>query len=211
MFENEQNAGTKDIQRKRRIAWGITGSGHRLTEIVGIMKKLKEQYQQSVEISVYLSKAGDQVVKYYHLTAFLHENFDSVQMETDSNTPFLAGALQLGTFDFLLIAPTTSNTIAKIAMGIADSLISNSALMALKAFVPVYIQPSDYEEGVTVTKLPNGRELRLRMRREDVAHVKKLATMDSVSVLEAPENIHQVFTNHFSSRCARAREADQNR
>ena len=197
MFENEHNAGTKDIQRKRRIAWGITGSEHRLTEIVGIMKKLKEQYQQSVEISVYLSEAGDQVVKYYHLTAFLHENFKSVRVETDSNTPFLAGALQLGTFDFLMIAPTTSNTVAKIAMGIAGSLISNSAIMALKAFVPVYIQPSDYEIGVTITKLPSGRELRLRMRREDVVHVKKLVTMDGVSVLEEPVDIFQVFKNHF--------------
>lgn len=197
MFENEHNAGTKDIQRKRRIAWGITGSGHRLTEIVGIMKKLKEQYQQSVEISVYLSEAGDQVVKYYHLTAFLHENFKSVRVETDSNTPFLAGALQLGTFDFLMIAPTTSNTVAKIAMGIAGSLISNSAIMVLKAFVPVYIQPSDYEIGVTITKLPSGRELRLRMRREDVVHVKKLVTMDGVSVLEEPVDIFQVFKNHF--------------
>ena len=197
MFENEHNAGTKDIQRKRRIAWGITGSGHRLTEIVGSMKKLKEQYQQSVEISVYLSEAGDQVVKYYHLTAFLHENFKSVRVETDSNTPFLAGALQLGTFDFLMIAPTTSNTVAKIAMGIAGSLISNSAIMALKAFVPVYIQPSDYEIGVTITKLPSGRELRLMMRREDVVHVKKLVTMDGVSVLEEPVDIFQVFKNHF--------------
>ena len=197
MFENEHNAGTKDIQRKRRIAWGITGRGHRLTEIVGIMKKLKEQYQQSVKISVYLSEAGDQVVKYYQLIAFLHENFKSVRVETDSNTPFLAGALQLGTFDFLMIAPTTSNTVAKIAMGIAGSLISNSAIMALKAFVPVYIQPSDYEIGVTITKLPSGRELRLRMRREDVVHVKKLVTMDGVSVLEEAVDIFQVFKNHF--------------
>jgi archaeoflavoprotein AfpA len=161
------------------------------------MKQLKEQYQQSVEITVYLSKAGDQVAKYYQLNAFLHENFEVVRVEIDSNTPFLAGALQVGTFDFLLIAPTTSNTVAKIAMGIADSLLSNSAIMALKAFVPVYIQPSDYEEGVTVTKLPSGRELRLRMRREDVAHVKKLATTEGVSVLEEPEEICQVFKNHF--------------
>jgi len=35
------------------------------------------------------------------------------------------------------------------------------------------------------------------MRREDVAHVKKLATMDGVSVLEEPEEIYQIFKNHF--------------
>jgi len=197
MFENERNTGTKDVLRKRKIAWGITGSGHRLTETVEIMKKIREQYQQIVDITVYLSKAGYQVAKHYHLIAFLRESFKRIRVEIDSNTPFLAGALQLGTFDFFLIAPTTSNTVAKIAMGIADSLLSNSAIMALKAFVPLYIQPSDYEEGVAVTKLPSGRDLRLRMRREDVAHVKKLATMDGVSVLEEPEEIYQIFKNHF--------------
>lgn len=200
MVENEQKAETKAVLRKRRVAWGITGSGHRLVETVEIMNQLKEQYQKNVKITVYLSKAGDQVAKYYQLIVFLRKQFESVRVEIDSNTPFLAGALQLGTFDFLLIAPATSNTVAKIEMGIADSLLSNSAIMALKAFVPVYIQPSDYEEGVTVTKLPSGRELRLRMRREDVAHVKKLANMDGVSILEKPEEIYQVFKNHFKSQ-----------
>lgn len=197
MVENKRNAGTKDVLRKRKVAWGITGSGHRLTKTVEIMKQIKEQYQRNVEITVYLSKAGYQVAKHYQLLAFLQENFESVRVEVDSNTPFLAGALQIGTFDFLLIAPATSNTVTKIAIGIADSLLSNSASMALKAFVPVYVQPSDYEEGITVTNLPGGRELRLRMRREDVAHVKKLATMDGVSVLEEPEELYQVFKNHF--------------
>ncbi len=197
MFENERNTGTKDVLRKRKVAWGITGSGHRLTETVEIMKKIKEQYQQIVDITVYMSKAGYQVAKQYHLIAFLRESFKRIRVEIDSNTPFLAGALQLGTFDFFLIAPATSNTVAKIVMGIADSLLSNSAIMALKAFVPVYIQPSDYEEGVAVTKLPSGRELRLRMRREDVVHVKKLATMDDVFVLEEPEEIYQIFKSHF--------------
>jgi archaeoflavoprotein AfpA len=197
MVENKRDAGIKEVVRKRKVAWGVTGSGHRLTETVEIMKQIKEQYQRNVEITVYLSKAGYQVAKHYQLLDFLQENFESVRVEIDSNTPFLAGALQIGTFDFLLIAPATSNTVAKIATGIADSLLSNSASMALKAFVPVYIQPSDYEEGITVTNLPGGRELRLRMRRVDVAHAKKLATMDGVYVLEEPEEFYQIFKNHF--------------
>jgi flavorubredoxin len=38
MFENERSTGTKDVLRKRKVTWGITGSGHRLTETVEIMK-----------------------------------------------------------------------------------------------------------------------------------------------------------------------------
>ncbi len=82
-------------------------------------------------------------------------------------------------------------------MGIADSLLSNAAIMGLKAFVPLYIMPSDYEEGMIVTKLPDGRDMRLKIRREDVEHVKKLAEMDDVLLLEKPEEIHQVFKKHF--------------
>lgn len=184
-------------RKKRRVAWGITGSGDRLVETVEVMKEVKKRYQNEVDIIVYLSKAGDQVVKYYRLANDLRENFDRLWVEINPNSPFLAGQLQTGKFELLLIAPATSNTVAKISMGIADSLLSNAAIMSLKAFVPVYIMPSDYEEGTIVTKLPNGRDLKLRIRKEDVEHVKKLAGMDDMFMLGKPEEIFQVFKKHF--------------
>ena len=187
----------KKEKKKRKVAWGITGSGDRLVETVEIMKEIKKQYQSEVDIRVYLSKAGDQVVKYYRLVDDLKENFERIYVEINPNSPFLAGQLQLGKFEFLLIAPATSNTVAKISMGIADSLLSNAAIMGLKAFVPFYIMPSDYEEGMIFTKLPDGRDMKLRMRKEDVEHVKKLAGMDDVFILEKPEEIHRVFKKHF--------------
>ncbi len=190
-------------KKKRRVAWGITGSGDRLIETVEVMKEIKKQYQNEVDMRVYLSKAGDQVVKYYRLGNDLKENFDRVQVEINSNSPFLAGQLQLGKFEFLLIAPATSNTVAKISMGIGDSLLCNAAIMGLKAFVSLYIMPSDYEEGTIVTKLPDGRDMKLRIRKEDVEHVMKLAGMDDVYVLEKPEEIHQVFKKHFNPEEAR--------
>ncbi|MBS7247201.1 MAG: archaeoflavoprotein AfpA [Candidatus Jordarchaeales archaeon] len=193
--------------KKKKVAWGITGSGDRLTETVETMIKVKEEYGGEVEIKVYLSKAGDQVVKYYRLSDVLKREFGKVWVEVNSNSPFLAGQLQSGKFEFLLIAPATSNTVAKIATGMADSLLSNSAIMALKAFVPVYIMPSDYREGVVVTKLPDGRDLKLRIRKEDVDHVKKLMGMDGVHVLEKPEDIPLVFEKHFRSQPARSPEA----
>ena len=187
----------KKEKKKRKVAWGITGSGDRLVETVEIMKEIKKQYQSEVDIRVYLSKAGDQVVKYYRLVDDLKENFERIYVEINPNSPFLAGQLQLGKFEFLLIAPATSNTVAKISMGIADSLLSNAAIMGLKAFVPFYIMPSDYEEGMIVTKLPDGRDMKLRIRKEDVEHVKKLAGMDDVFILEKPEEIQKVFKKHF--------------
>jgi len=187
----------KEKKQKRKVAWGITGSGDRLVETVEVMKEIKDQYQNEVDIRVYLSKAGDQVVKYYKLVNDLKESFDRILVEINPNSPFLAGQLQTGKFEFLLIAPATSNTVAKISMGIADTLLSNAAVMGLKAFVPLYIMPSDYKEGIIVTKLPNGRDLKLRIRKEDGEHVKKLAGMDDVFILEKIEEIYHVFKKHF--------------
>jgi len=69
--------------------------------------------------------------------------------------------------------------------------------MGLKAFVPLYVMPSDYKEGIIVTKLPDGRNLKLRIRKEDADHVKKLADTDCVFILKKPKEIYQVFEKHF--------------
>lgn len=184
-------------EKKRRVAWGITGGGDRLAETIHVMTELKKQYEGEVDIRVYLSKAGDQIVRYYRLADDLRSNFSNILVEINSNSPFLAGALQLGEFEFLLIAPASSNTVAKLTTGTADTLLSNSAIMALKAFIPVYLLPTDYREGKIVTKLPDGRNLKLRIRKEDAANVKKLARMEDVHILEKTEEILQVFTKHF--------------
>jgi archaeoflavoprotein AfpA len=180
----------------KSVAWGITGSGDRIVETYEVMSGIKKEYED-VEVRVYLSRAGEQVVKYYRLTDKLKNDFDRVYVEINANSPFLAGQLQIGRFEFLLIAPATSNTVAKISMGVADSLLSNSAIMAMKAFVPVYLMPSDIVEGIVETILPSGKKMKLRIRREDVEHVKRLSQMDGMFILEKPEDIWGVFEKHF--------------
>ena len=179
--------------KKRKIAWGITGSGDKLAETIEVMKQIKTEYEKTVKIEVYLSKAGSLVLKYYKVEDFLKENFEKILVELNSNSPFLAGWLQTRKYEFLLIAPATSNTVAKISIGVADTLLSNAAIMALKAFVPVYIVPSDYREGIVYTKLPDGQDMKLRIRKEDTENVRKLEQMEGVSVLENPQEIREVF------------------
>lgn len=186
--------------KKKKVAWGITGSGDRLRETFDTMKKIKDEFEDRADVRVYISKAGDQVVKYYKLSHDLEEAFDKVWVEINANAPFLAGQMQSGKFEFLLIAPATSNTVAKISMGLADSLLSNAAIMGLKASVPVYIMPSDLTEGYVLTRLPNGKDLKLRIRKEDIEHVQRLCKMENVFILEKPEDIHDVFKKYFSSK-----------
>ena len=114
-------------------------------------------------------------------------------MERDANTPFISGMLQTGKYNLLIIAPVTGNTVAKIAVGIADTLISNAAIQAVKGFVPVYIMPVDFREGVITTTLPNGDSLNLRVRKEDAENVRKLEKMEGFHVFENPEDIPSII------------------
>ncbi|MDI6701365.1 archaeoflavoprotein AfpA [Methanothermobacter wolfeii] len=183
------------MTEKLKVAWCITGAGEKLTETYAIMKDIKNLYGDRVEINVFISKAGDQVVKYYGLYRDLETSFDRKWVEINANSPFLAGQVQLGKYDFVLVAPCTSNSTAKISLRIADTLITNAVIMAQKASVPVYIMPSDYSEGVVVTTLPNGKKLELKMTREDVEHVKRISRMDDTEVFSDPRHIYKIFEN----------------
>jgi archaeoflavoprotein AfpA len=183
--------------KKRKVAWGITGGGDKIAEFIEVMKDVQKEYADTVEIQVFLSKAADIVLKYYRLEDDLNRNFAKVRVELNSNAPFLAAWMQMHKYEFLLIAPATSNTVAKIANGIGDTMLTNATVMSLKAFVPVYVAPTDYREGTVYTKLPNGKEMKLRVRREEVEQVKKLERMEDVFVLEGPQKIRGVFQKYF--------------
>ncbi len=181
-----------------KVAWGITGAGDRIGEYVHTMVDIRREYEKTVEIQVFVSKAAELVLKYYGLEAELRQNFDKIVIEVNSNTPFLAAWMQMRKFEFLLIAPATSNSVAKIANGIGDTMLTNAAGMSLKAFVPVYIVPTDFEEKTVVTKLPNGKDMKLRIRKEDAENVRKLETMEDVHVLEDPTKIRNIFHEWFT-------------
>jgi flavoprotein len=165
------------MNKRRKIAWGITGSGEKLEETVEIMQQMRDMYHKQFDIRVYIS-------------------FDKTWTEINSNAPFLAGQIQLGKYAFLLIAPATSNTVAKVSLRIADTLLTNAAIMGQKTSTPLYIMPTDFREGIVTTKLPNGRDLDLKITREDAQHVEKLAQMDTTKVFESPSEIPAIFKRH---------------
>jgi archaeoflavoprotein AfpA len=179
--------------KKIKVAWGITGAGDKIAEIIETMKDLKKQSEGLVEIDVYLSKAADTMLKFYRLEEELKNNFSKVAVESSSNSPFLAGMMQSRKYEFLLIFPATSNTVAKLVNGIGDTLITNSAIMSLKAFVPVWVMPVDYKENVISTKLPNGKEMKIRVRKEEADQVRKLEQIEDAHVFENPSKVREAF------------------
>lgn len=181
-----------------RIAWGITGCGDYLKESIDIMKELAREYD--LEIRVYLSQAGETVVKWYKLFNDLKSSFPMTFVEKNPNVPFLVGDLQLGKYEFLLIMPSTSNTAVKIATGISDTLLSNAAAQAMKAKVPVYIFPVDQKRGEVTTNLPDGKKLTLTMRDVDIEAVDKLRKMPGITVMGHPDEIRGIIKKHLEGK-----------
>lgn len=174
-----------------RIAWGITGCGDYLKVSIDLMKELTKEH--NLDVKVYLSKAGEMVVKWYKLFDELKTSFPKTYVEKSSNIPFLVGDLQLGKFDFLLIMPSTSNTVVKIATGISDTLLSNAAAQAMKGKVPVYIFPADQKKGDIVTDLPSGKKLTLTIRDVDIEAVNKIRKMQGITVIGHPDEIRDII------------------
>ncbi len=133
------------------------------------------------------------MLKFYNLLEEVKKSFSKVFVEQSSNLPFLAGMVQGQKYAFLLVMPASSNTVAKIVNSISDTLLTNAALMALKAFVPVWIMPVDFKESIIYTKLPNGKDLKLRVRKEEAEQVRKLMATEDVRVFEDPTSVKAAF------------------
>jgi len=178
-----------------RIIWGITGSGDRIEEILNTMIELKEE--PDLKITVIVSEAGEQVFRRYNLWDRLNSTFEKVTKETNANVPFIAGPLQIGRYDILIVAPLTANSTAKIAHGIADTLITNAVAQTLKGNTPVLLYPVDQTDELVTTIAPDGTEFTITPRAVDLENVHRLREMKGVSILSSPSIIAQIIRNHL--------------
>ena len=175
----------------KRIAWGITGSGDQMIETYSVLVDVK--MRTGIDTMVFLSKEGETVMKWYHLWDKIQTDFPNFKVDAGPNSPFIAGPLQMGYYDFLLIAPATANTVAKIVYGIADTLVTNAVSQTAKGKTPIFIMPVDQKRGSVKTAAPSGRAFELTMREVDVTNSEKLAKMENITVLESPYDIYDIF------------------
>lgn len=138
------------------VAWGITGAGHYLKESFSSM----ETAAKKSKVTAFISKGGEEVVKAYGLWktlkkispgGYLQEAF--TQGNQGASAPS-TGRFFLGKYSFMVVSPATTNTVAKIANGIADTLVTNAVSSAMKSMTPVYICPVDRRLGEVRTALP---------------------------------------------------------
>lgn len=178
-----------------KIVWGITGSGDLISEVFAEMEELAQE--KNLEITAVLSKAAVKVLNWYKLTETLHSIARKVFIEEDANTPFIVGPLQTGQFDCLLVAPATANTVAKVANGIADTIITNAISQTNKTKTNIYILPVDQQKGTTITTLPGGTKLELTMRDIDIENTERLRNMTGISILSNPGEIKTIIQHYI--------------
>ncbi|CAD5372165.1 hypothetical protein RA210_U20148 [Rubrivivax sp. A210] len=91
------------------------------------------------------------------------------------------GTLYGGDYHTVVVAPATSNTVAKCAFGISDSLPTNMFAQAGKLGIPGIVFACDTEP-VVVTKSPHDW-VTLRPRRIELANVDRLREIDFCQVV----------------------------
>ncbi|MBL0424700.1 flavoprotein [Ramlibacter alkalitolerans] len=155
-----------------RFAWGLTGSGHFLLESIALAQRLPR-------VDLFLSAAAEEVLPMYGVRLeSLRDRFRIFRDKSASSVP--VGTLYEEHYHTLVVAPATSNTVAKCAFGISDTLPTNMFAQAGKLGIPSYVFACDTEP-VVVTRAPHDWVV-LRPRRIEFENLERLRAIDHCSV-----------------------------
>jgi dihydromethanopterin reductase (acceptor) len=159
---------------RRRLAWALTGSGHDFVECLELMRGLGE-------MDVFLSKAAAEVIFMY--TKDRRPFPSEIRLIRDTSASAApVGRFYHGWYHTLVVAPATSNTVAKCVAGISDTLVTNVFAQAGKCRVPIIVYACDTKP-VHDTMAPDGL-VRLWPRRVDLENTERLRGFELTTVVE---------------------------
>ena len=141
----------------KTILWCITGGGAHLRDTVKVFHEVKTRF--NVKITLCFSEWGFRVSRIYGVIPLLRRIASGDYMEewlVGSEGFYYMGRVNTGRYDLIVIAPTTSNSIAKMVHGIADTLPTLVFSEALKSGLHVIILPTDLpnRDGWLVSESP---------------------------------------------------------
>ncbi len=137
-------------------------------------------------MDLFLSAAGEEVLGIYGLDfESLKPQFRVFRDKTASAVP--VGQLYEDVYHTVVVAPATSNTVAKCAYGLSDSLPTNMVAQAGKLGIPSLVFACDTEP-VVVTRAPHAW-VTLRPRRIELDNVERLRGIDFCHVLTSPAEL----------------------
>ena len=161
-----------------RWAWAITGSGHYIKETFALVRELEP-------LDLFLSKAAAEVLRMYKQDMSLPKSSRIFHDRTASSAPI--GQFYYGFYHSVIVAPATSNAVAKFVYGISDDLVSNVFAHGGKTRVPIIVFACDTAPEL-LTEAPKGlvnvypRPIDLE-NRERLGHFAGVKAVDSVKDL----------------------------
>lgn len=156
-----------------RIAWAITGSGHYLEECLALAESIPN-------VDLFLSSAAAEVLQVYgHPVRELKERF-RIYRDTAASAPPV-GLFYKGVYDSLVIAPATSNSIAKMVCGISDSLVTNIYAQAGKCRIHSIVFACDVAPEME-SRAPSGM-VKVYPRRIDLENTERLKNFEFTRVV----------------------------
>ncbi len=170
--------------KEKRIAWGITGSGHLLKESIEIIESLQN-------VDLFLSKAGEEALKWYNykLDDFKTKNIKIFKDVTASSAP--VSLFYEDIYKVLIVSPATSNTVAQMAYGFSDNLITNIFAQAGKCKM-YSIVPACDTEPVIITPAP-GKMVTVYPRKIDLKNYELLKNFENTDVVKNVDELKKII------------------
>ena len=159
--------------KKPRWGWALTGSGHFFKECLGIVRELED-------VDLFVSRAANEVIRMYRQDFDLPKSMRIYRYATASAAP--VGAFYYGTYHTLVLAPATSNTVAKCVYGISDTLATNVFAQAGKCRVFSIVFACDTAPELE-TEAPKGM-VKVYPRQIDLDNTARLKSFKDVAVVE---------------------------
>ena len=156
-----------------RWGWALTGSGHFFKECLSIIRELDN-------VDLFISRAAAEVIRMYRQEFDLSKSTRIFRDTTASAAP--VGAFYFGTYHTLVLAPATSNTVAKCVYGISDTLATNVFAQAGKCRVFSIVFACDTAPELE-TEAPKGM-VKVYPRHIDLENTARLKSFKDVVVVE---------------------------
>jgi flavoprotein len=138
-------------------------------------------------VDVFLSRAAEEVLRMYGLDERLSGPKIRVYRESRASAPQV-GRFFGGMYSVFVVAPATSNTVAKFVHGISDSFVTNLFAQAGKSRVPIVVYPADLTPEMN-SLVPGGKVIKVYPRPIDMDNLKKLKSFEGATVVETRKEL----------------------
>jgi dihydromethanopterin reductase (acceptor) len=161
-----------------RWGWALTGSGHFFKECLAMIAGLEN-------VDLFVSKAAAEVVRMYRQEFNLPKSARIIRDTTASAAP--VGLFYYGVYHTLVVAPATSNTVAKCVFGISDTLVTNVFAQAGKCRIPTIVFACDTAPELE-TEAPKGM-VKVYPRNIDLENTARLKSFEATLVVETLDEL----------------------